>query len=111
MLLPSGNLAAMARRIGVDPEPAWRHLRREGYLLPLFRGPVEARPRTGMLTLPPPRMGGMVRGVTVAEASRRSAGGGVLASVRLLLHTCPPQLGHEQGKPPVDELPDILYAN
>ena len=31
-------LSAMARRIGATPEHALRHLRREGYLLPLFRG-------------------------------------------------------------------------
>ena len=37
-LLTSEALATMARRIGVKPENALRHLRREGYLLPLFRG-------------------------------------------------------------------------
>ena len=37
-VLSSADLAAMARRIGVNPEHALRHLRREGYLLPLFRG-------------------------------------------------------------------------
>ncbi len=31
-------LAGMARRIGARPEHALRHLRRAGYLLPLFRG-------------------------------------------------------------------------
>lgn len=37
-ILTSGTLATMARRIGATPENALRHLRREGYLLPLFRG-------------------------------------------------------------------------
>src|SRR5580658_2160315 len=37
-VLTSEDLSAMARRIGATPEHALRHLRREGYLLPLFRG-------------------------------------------------------------------------
>jgi hypothetical protein len=37
-VLTSEALSAMARRIGATPEHALRHLRREGYLLPLFRG-------------------------------------------------------------------------
>jgi hypothetical protein len=37
-VLTSEALTAMARRIGATPEHALRHLRREGYLLPLFRG-------------------------------------------------------------------------
>lgn len=37
-LLTSAELRRMARRIGARPEHALRHLRREGYLLPLFRG-------------------------------------------------------------------------
>ena len=37
-VLTSAELATMARRIGAKPEHALRHLRREGYLLPLFRG-------------------------------------------------------------------------
>lgn len=37
-LLTSAELRKMARRIGARPEYALRHLRREGYLLPLFRG-------------------------------------------------------------------------
>jgi hypothetical protein len=37
-VLSSASLLAMARRIGAKPEHALRHLRREGYLLPLFRG-------------------------------------------------------------------------
>jgi hypothetical protein len=51
-VLTSGALSAMARRIGATPEHALRHLRREGYLLPLFRGyyyvrsPEELRLRT-----------------------------------------------------------------
>ncbi|MHB1435460.1 MAG: type IV toxin-antitoxin system AbiEi family antitoxin domain-containing protein [Thermoplasmata archaeon] len=32
------ELSEMAHRIGARPENALRHLRREGYLLPLFRG-------------------------------------------------------------------------
>jgi len=51
-VLTSGNLAEMARRIGARPAHALRHLRREGYLVPLFRGfyyvrtPEEVRLRT-----------------------------------------------------------------
>ena len=37
-LLTSEELREMARRIEARPEHALRHLRREGYLLPLFRG-------------------------------------------------------------------------
>ncbi len=37
-VLTSDALSAMARRIGAKPENALRHLRREGYLRPLFRG-------------------------------------------------------------------------
>jgi hypothetical protein len=37
-VLTSGDLADMARRIGARPAHALRHLRREGYLVPLFRG-------------------------------------------------------------------------
>jgi hypothetical protein len=37
-VLTSEGISAMARRIGAKPEHALRHLRREGYLLPLFRG-------------------------------------------------------------------------
>ncbi|MHB8351371.1 MAG: type IV toxin-antitoxin system AbiEi family antitoxin domain-containing protein [Thermoplasmata archaeon] len=37
-VLTSGDLAEMARRIGARPAHALRHLRREGYLVPLFRG-------------------------------------------------------------------------
>ncbi len=37
-VLTSEALSTMARRIGAKPEHALRHLRREGYLLPLFRG-------------------------------------------------------------------------
>jgi hypothetical protein len=37
-VLTSKVLSAMARRIGASPAHAVRHLRREGYLLPLFRG-------------------------------------------------------------------------
>jgi hypothetical protein len=37
-VLTSEALSSMARRIGARPEHALRHLRREGYLLPLFRG-------------------------------------------------------------------------
>ena len=37
-VLTSKSLVEMARRIGVRPEHALRHLRREGYLVPLFRG-------------------------------------------------------------------------
>jgi hypothetical protein len=37
-VLTSGDLAEMARRIGARPPHALRHLRREGYLVPLFRG-------------------------------------------------------------------------
>jgi hypothetical protein len=51
-VLTSGELAEMARRIGARPTHALRHLRREGYLVPLFRGfyyvrtPEEVRLRT-----------------------------------------------------------------
>jgi hypothetical protein len=51
-VLTSGDLAEMARRIGARPAHALRHLRREGYLVPLFRGfyyvrtPEEVRLRT-----------------------------------------------------------------
>lgn len=37
-LITSEVLREMARRIGSRPEHALRHLRREGYLIPLFRG-------------------------------------------------------------------------
>ncbi len=37
-VLTSAEFATMARRLGAKPEHALRHLRREGYLLPLFRG-------------------------------------------------------------------------
>ncbi len=37
-LLTTKELSEMARRIGARPEHALRHLRREHYLLPLFRG-------------------------------------------------------------------------
>ncbi len=37
-VLTSDELVKMARRLGARPESALRHLRREGYLLPLFRG-------------------------------------------------------------------------
>ncbi|NNN17094.1 MAG: hypothetical protein HKL79_01850 [Thermoplasmata archaeon] len=37
-VLTSEELREMARRIGARPEHVVRHLRREGYLLPLFRG-------------------------------------------------------------------------
>ncbi len=38
-----GAIAEMARRIRARPEYALRHLRREGYLLPLFRGSYYVR--------------------------------------------------------------------
>ncbi|MDG6898388.1 MAG: hypothetical protein JRN24_01485 [Nitrososphaerota archaeon] len=37
-VLASADLSAMADRVGARPEHALRHLRREHYLLPLFRG-------------------------------------------------------------------------
>jgi hypothetical protein len=37
-VLTTVALSTMARRIGAEPENALHHLRREGYLLPLFRG-------------------------------------------------------------------------
>ncbi|MDE1836024.1 MAG: hypothetical protein KGJ23_05355 [Euryarchaeota archaeon] len=37
-LLTTRELSEMAGRIGARPEHALRHLRREGYLVPLFRG-------------------------------------------------------------------------
>lgn len=37
-VLTSREVADMAARVGIRPENALRHLRREGYLLPLFRG-------------------------------------------------------------------------
>jgi hypothetical protein len=51
-VLTSADLAETARRIGARPTHALRHLRREGYLVPLFRGfyyvrtPEELRLRT-----------------------------------------------------------------
>ena len=37
-IVTSGEVAALARRLGRRPDHALRHLRRTGYLLPLFRG-------------------------------------------------------------------------
>jgi len=37
-IVTSGEVAALARRLGRRPDYALRHLRRTGYLLPLFRG-------------------------------------------------------------------------
>lgn len=37
-VLTSRDIIEMARRLGIRPDHALRHLRREGYVLPLFRG-------------------------------------------------------------------------